>query len=89
MIFRVNFAIEIFKKKEAHDEPRTASCAPLGLVPRPAPREVATSVLPDAVVDQFVVGTVHRGAPWYIIVEPDDELQLHRGRHRLARGGLR
>ena len=37
--------------------------------------EVATSVDPDTVDDRFVVDTVHRGAPWHIIVEPDNELQ--------------
>jgi len=37
--------------------------------------EVATSVRPDTFDDRFVVDTVHRGAPWRVIVEPDDELQ--------------
>lgn len=37
--------------------------------------EVATSVRPDTVEDRFVVETVHRGAQWRIIVEPDGELQ--------------
>jgi hypothetical protein len=37
--------------------------------------EVATDVRPDTVDARFVVETSHRGGPWHIIVEPDDELQ--------------
>lgn len=35
----------------------------------------ATDVRPGTVDGRFVVETSHRGGPWHIIVEPDDELR--------------
>ena len=37
--------------------------------------ERASSVRPETVDGRFVVETVHRGAVWHVVVEPDQELQ--------------
>lgn len=37
--------------------------------------EVAKEIRPDTVADRFAVKTMHNGAAWEIIVEPDHELQ--------------